>query len=274
MSETESEYFQAHENEETIDSKASNSQSSKFKRLSLRKGGRHSSHTSGDGDSSGASSSSQNKQVADVSDKSELSTKRKSNSHVESSDCVLSKKSKHELLTDEADLYDGKHDTEDKAALSTSSVNINNESVDISTSGNIVSVTEVSSSLAASVSDLDNLDQPKSPATECKSPNTTRTSCENTDVKCNETNPSVTSSCDCDDGEFAKTTNVSVDIEEVIDKEIEEEEYRIPYYLENFVTIVNYVVNDDFYTYLFSDDDRQTVRLFQNLTGNQRFVIR
>ena len=49
------------------------------------------------------------------------------------------------------------------------------------------------------------------------------------------------------------------------------ERWRVPYYLENFQCIVNAVINDDFYAYLFDDEDRRVVTTFERCSGKQRW---
>ena len=48
------------------------------------------------------------------------------------------------------------------------------------------------------------------------------------------------------------------------------ERWRVPYYLENFQCIVNAVINDDFYAYLFDDEDRRVVATFERCSGKKR----
>ena len=59
------------------------------------------------------------------------------------------------------------------------------------------------------------------------------------------------------------------DEEEATEKAGEEEgvEYRVPYYLENFVFILNTVIHDEFYSYLFNSEDREVISTFNNLSG-------
>ena len=47
----------------------------------------------------------------------------------------------------------------------------------------------------------------------------------------------------------------------------EETVYRVPYYLENFHTIIDSVLNDSEYCRLFNDSDIEYIKLFQNMSG-------
>ena len=47
----------------------------------------------------------------------------------------------------------------------------------------------------------------------------------------------------------------------------EEDVYRVPYYLENFMIILNCVLKDEFFSYLFNTEDQKTIDAFQDLTG-------
>ncbi len=47
----------------------------------------------------------------------------------------------------------------------------------------------------------------------------------------------------------------------------ESEQYRVPYYLENFKLIVTEILEDSYYENLFENEDLQTVTTFNNLSG-------
>ena len=69
-------------------------------------------------------------------------------------------------------------------------------------------------------------------------------------------------------GDPLSTTGVTTQEEtdpETLDRK--EEKYRIPYYLENFLLIVDTIINDDFFEDLFDDEDRRTVKAFSTLSG-------
>ena len=50
-------------------------------------------------------------------------------------------------------------------------------------------------------------------------------------------------------------------------------EYKIPYYLENFLLVVNSVVKDTFFDSLFNEEDRQVIENFFSLSGMHQYLI-
>ena len=46
-------------------------------------------------------------------------------------------------------------------------------------------------------------------------------------------------------------------------------EYKVPYYLENFLLVINSVVKDDFFGYLFDEDDQRAIETFLSLPGKK-----
>ena len=57
----------------------------------------------------------------------------------------------------------------------------------------------------------------------------------------------------------------SLERQAAIDTEVA---FRVPYYLENFLLVLNSVFSDTFYAELFNDDDLSVWDTFQNLSGN------
>ena len=47
----------------------------------------------------------------------------------------------------------------------------------------------------------------------------------------------------------------------------ESEQYKVPYYVENFKLIVKSILEDSYYEDLFSEQDLETVAIFNNLSG-------
>ena len=50
------------------------------------------------------------------------------------------------------------------------------------------------------------------------------------------------------------------------DKE-ENDQFKVPYYVENFKLIVNSILEDDYYKDLFSEQDLETIAIFNKLSG-------
>lgn len=69
--------------------------------------------------------------------------------------------------------------------------------------------------------------------------------------------------------EFKENTDncEQCDLDEDVNEEDSQTEYRVPYYLENFVLILDSVLKDDLYFNLFNEDDLAIVKTFQEMSG-------